>query len=133
MANEPIQTEITKMFLRQSKNLTQTVLETLIASDAPMEATHIRTTLQNLGYDLKSSNPLASIYSVLKRLREQGKVHQAVKRIDSKIPGGSIGAFGYESGYMYVYNDLPPDWEVLPLEKRAKRKKAGRKAKPKED
>jgi hypothetical protein len=59
------------------KNLTDACRWVLCGATKPLDAPAIRDRVEALAYDIGSSNPLASVHSVLKRLIEQGEVRRA--------------------------------------------------------
>lgn len=118
---EPIQTAKVLRDGRNPKGLTGAVLSTLLASDLPMDASEIRKVLVSLGYPFKSSNVLASIYSVLKRLRERGQVDLVSGPIESNERGTYVG-----TAYAYPYHPLPDFWEVVPLTDKSRKRKTKR-------
>lgn len=62
------------------KNLTDACRWVLYGTRRPLDAPTIRDRVEALGYDIGSSNPLASVHSVIKRLIEQGEVKRAYQR-----------------------------------------------------
>jgi hypothetical protein len=71
-------------------------------ADSPLTALEIRDRLKTIGVDLaKYSNPLASIHTVLRRMRESGEVREGDREESSRtaysfvLPGGTAIAIGY--------------------------------------
>ena len=66
--------EFLKVLGSLKEDLTTACHDAILASGTPVSPTDIRDTLEDLGFRFKSSNPLASIHSVLKRLLEQKQI-----------------------------------------------------------
>ena len=88
--------------------LTDAVSNTILASQIPLGAKDVRDMLEELGYKFASgsSNPLASIHSVINRLVEQKRVIP-VKRIGPK--GTLIG----DRKFWFAMGDPPDGWGAL--------------------
>lgn len=71
-----------KTFASRSGKLTDSVRNAMIATDSPLSPAEIRDLLVDLGYRFQSTNPLASIHSVIKRMVEQKDVKH-VRAVDS--------------------------------------------------
>ena len=114
---EPLQAAKLLRRVHKAGSLTDAVHSALMAVDQPMDAREIRDVLINLGHPFKSSNILASIYSVLKRLREREEV-QLVSgpRVNEK--GETYTDTAYWCSFV---NELPEGWGIVPLQKSLKR------------
>ena len=69
----------------RNSNLTEAVRNVVVASFAPLDATEIRAVLVDLGYRFQTTNALASIHSVVKRLVEQKEL-TVVRRVKDGKP-----------------------------------------------
>jgi hypothetical protein len=77
--------------------LTEACRLVLRNADAPLTALEIRDRLKAIGVDLdKYSNPLASIHTILKRMRDGGEVKEGERDASSRtaysfvLPGGAV-------------------------------------------
>jgi hypothetical protein len=61
------------------QNLTDACRWVLQAASKPLDVPTMRDRIEALAFDIGSSNPLASIHSVVKRLAEQGEVRSAYR------------------------------------------------------
>lgn len=61
------------------RTLTDACRWILQAAPQPLDAPTIRINVEASGFDIRSSNPLASVHSVLKRLIQQGEVRNAYR------------------------------------------------------
>lgn len=91
------------------KTLTEAVEWILIGSKVPLEAPKIRDRVVALPFDIKSSNPLASIYSVLKRLNEQG-----LSKVAYKVGSDGKSLLWYSRSFWSGRIHKLPDGWVLP-------------------
>ena len=87
------------------KNLTEAVTNAVVGSKKPVSPVEIRNILEDLGYRFQSSNPLASIHSVVKRLVEQ-EVFIKTARAN---PDGSVD----DRGHLWWGYASPPEPWVL--------------------
>lgn len=86
-------------------NLTESVRWVLSAATRPLSAPDIRDQVIRLGFEITSSNPLASVHGVLNRLIEQGEAHPIVKL----HPDGEMKIFT-RSYWWGEYGELPSGW-----------------------
>jgi hypothetical protein len=56
---------------KENESLTEAVMNVIQASEIPLHPKTIQERLEELGYDIGSSNPLASIWSVVRRLEQK--------------------------------------------------------------
>jgi len=71
LTKESPQLEKKKKWFRENEPLTEAVMNVIMASEVPVSATEIKESLEELGYDIGSTNPLASVWSVLRRLEQR--------------------------------------------------------------
>lgn len=100
------QTLSTAVYLPTS--LTEACVNAILVSNKPIDAVSIRKHVERMGFDIKSSNPLASVYSVLKRLIQQKQL-RAVYRVESD------GTFRRLPAYFWSATDarMPKGWAVV--------------------
>jgi hypothetical protein len=87
------------------RRLTEAVQLELQSDRNPLETPAIRTGIENQGFDIRSSNPLASIHSVLKRMIERGLVRVVFRR----GPGGR-GLLFYTRAFWWGDHGPPAGW-----------------------
>jgi hypothetical protein len=111
-------------------NLTEAVRVTVMASTKPLNAIEIRDQVIRFGFDITSSNPLASVYSVLKRLIEQGEIYSVYRLFPDGEPQIFTRAYWWGDGENYK---LPKGWVLetkelteLSLKKGTERVRRGR-------
>lgn len=90
--------------------LTEAIAWVLTAATKPIDAPTIRDRVEALGFDIASSNPLASVHSVLKRMIERGEVKEAYV----KHPSGR-GIEFIPRYYWWTRLDAPPGWALLTI------------------
>lgn len=93
-------------------NLTEVVRLILSGSNRPLNVPTIRDQVIKFGFEIKSSNPLASIHSVISRLIEQGEVHVVCRLHDD----GELKIYT-RSFWWGEYGKLPKGWVLEDQEK----------------
>ena len=71
LIKETKELEVSKRWFKEHETLSEAVLNCIMASDVPLHPKEIQERLEELGYDIGSSNPLASIWSVIRRIEKQ--------------------------------------------------------------
>jgi hypothetical protein len=87
----------------RGKNLTDAVTNAICGSQTPVTVTEIRNILEDLGYRFQSSNPQASIHSIIKRLIEQKLIAKAARR-------NPDGTYDLTNAYWYGDQQPPEPW-----------------------
>jgi hypothetical protein len=120
-----------KHFISEKEPLTEAVQSVIAASEVPLHPQGIRRILQDLGYHITSSNPSASIWSVLKRLEDKrthsgtGVVRMYEKR-DKDDPKGEKGPRAF--GYWWGDQNPPKPWVKSDLWEKARERSKTRTA-----
>lgn len=105
MVSKEPHTRENMLFTVIGSNLTEAVRIVLSASTRPLDAPTIRDQVIKYGFELTSSNPSASVHSVLKRLIEQGEVHV----VTQLHPDGDEKLF-VRAYWWGEYAKLPQGW-----------------------
>jgi hypothetical protein len=91
------------------KTLTDACRWVLAGAMKPLDAPEIRDRVEALGYDIGSSNPLASVHSVIKRLIEQREVKRAYRVGSGNEPLSFTAAF-WDISSDFAPRKLPEGW-----------------------
>lgn len=71
LTKEDAKREKQKAHFKETKNLSEAIMNVIMASEVPLHPRDIQEALEDLGYDIGSSNPLASVWSVVRRLENR--------------------------------------------------------------
>lgn len=104
--DSPLQ-EVKTWWSPLGKNLTEAVANAIAGSATPVGAKEIRNILEDLGYRFQSTNPLASIHSVIGRLIEQKEITKAVS-----LKAG-LGTIPGAPRFWYGHSDPPLPWALF--------------------
>jgi hypothetical protein len=63
--------EKAKRWFKENETLSEAVMNVIQASEVPVHPKDIQEALEDLGFDIGSSNPLASVWSVVRRLEQK--------------------------------------------------------------
>ena len=84
LCRESSEREAQKRWVTHSGSLTEAVMDTVMASDEPLQPKEIQRVLEDMGYDIGSSNPLASVHSVIRRLLQQRRLRGCERVVNSR-------------------------------------------------
>jgi len=84
LCRESSEREAQKRWASHSGSLTEAVMDTIMASDAPLQPREIQRVLEDMGYDIGSSNPLASVHSVIRRLLQQRRLRGCERVVNNR-------------------------------------------------
>lgn len=71
LTKETPELEEQKRWFKENESLSEAIMNIIQASDVPLHPKEIQERLEELGFDIGSSNPLASVWSVVRRLEQK--------------------------------------------------------------